>query len=41
LLAGVGLQGLTEQVRLGQHALALAAVGLLEVLVPGAQLQRT
>ena len=38
LLVDVGLKGLTEQVRLGQHALALSAVGLLEVLVPGAQL---
>jgi hypothetical protein len=38
LLAGIGLQGLTEQVRLSQHALALLAVGLLVVLVPGAQL---
>jgi len=38
LLAGIGLQGLTEQVRLGQHALALLAIGLLEVLIPGTQL---
>jgi len=38
LLTGVGLQGLTEQVRLGQQALALLAVGPLVVLVPGAQL---
>lgn len=38
LLAGVGLQGLTEQLRLGQQALALLTVGPLVVLVPGAQL---
>ncbi len=35
LFLGLHLQGLTEQAGLFQHALALLAIGLLVMLVPG------
>ena len=38
LLLGLGLQGLTEQARLSQHAFAFQAIGLLVMLVPAVQL---